>query len=100
MLEKAGEAAAKQISKELVKFFFSIHDPTELNKQGPDLGSQYRSAILYHSKEQKDVALKVIEDLNKSGRFKNPIVTQVAPFSEFYKAEEYHQKYYDKMRKK
>ncbi len=90
-----------QISyEELVKFFFSIHDPTQLNRQGPDVGSQYRSAILYHSKEQRDMALKVIEDLNKSSQFKNPIMTQIVPFSEFYKAEEYHQKYYDKIRKK
>jgi peptide methionine sulfoxide reductase msrA/msrB len=86
--------------EELVKFFFSIHDPTQLNRQGPDVGSQYRSVIFYHTEEQKTTAIKVIDSLNKSGRFKKPIVTQVVPFSEFYKAEEYHQKYYKKMRKK
>jgi len=85
--------------EELLNFFFSIHDPTQLNRQGPDVGSQYRSVIFYHTEEQKTTALKVIENLNKSGRFKNPIMTQVIPFSEFYKAEEYHQKYYEKMRK-
>lgn len=106
--DKTGHAEAVHIVfdpsqtsyEDLVKFFFSIHDPTQHNRQGPDVGSQYRSAILYHSKEQKDTALKIIEDLNKSGKFKNPIVTQVVPFSEFYRAEEYHQKYYEKMRKK
>jgi peptide methionine sulfoxide reductase msrA/msrB len=90
-----------QISyEELVKFFFGIHDPTQLNRQGPDVGSQYRSAIFYHTEGQKTTALKVIEELNKSGRFQRPIVTQVAPFSEFYEAEEYHQKYYDFLRKR
>lgn len=86
--------------EKLVNFFFSIHDPTQLNRQGPDVGNQYRSAIFYHNDVQKGTALKIIENLNKSGKYKIPIVTQVAPFSEFYKAEEYHQKYYDKMRKK
>jgi peptide methionine sulfoxide reductase msrA/msrB len=86
--------------EDLVTFFFKIHDPTQLNRQGLDVGSQYRSAIFYHDEVQKKTALKVIEDLNRSGRFKKPIATQVVPYSEFYKAEEYHQKYYEKMRKK
>ncbi len=85
---------------ELVAFFFKLHDPTQLNRQGLDVGSQYRSAIFYHDETQKKTALKVIEELNTSGRYKKPIMTQVVPYSEFYKAEEYHQKYYEKLRKK
>ncbi|MGD9346042.1 MAG: bifunctional methionine sulfoxide reductase B/A protein [Candidatus Aminicenantes bacterium] len=86
--------------EELVDFFFKSHDPTQINRQGLDVGSQYRSAIFYHDDTQKNTALKVIEELNTSGRYKKPIATQVVPYSEFYKAEEYHQKYYEKMRKK
>ena len=86
--------------EELVAFFFKIHDPTQLNRQGFDVGSQYRSAIFYHDEMQKKTALAVIEDLNTSGRFKKLIATQVVSYSEFYKAEDYHQKYYEKMRKK
>jgi peptide methionine sulfoxide reductase msrA/msrB len=86
--------------EELVTFFFKIHDPTQLNRQGLDVGSQYRSAIFYHDETQRKTALKVIEELNTSGRFKKSIATQVVSYSEFYKAEEYHQKYYKKMRKK
>jgi peptide methionine sulfoxide reductase msrA/msrB len=86
--------------EDLVVFFFKIHDATQLNRQGLDVGSQYRSAIFYHDDTQKKTALKVIEDLNTSGLYKKPIRTQVVPYSEFYKAEEYHQKYYDKLRKK
>ena len=86
--------------EDLVAFFFKIHDATQLNRQGLDVGSQYRSAIFYHDDTQKKTALKVIEDLNTSGLYKKPIRTQVVPYSEFYKAEEYHQKYYDKLRKK
>jgi methionine-S-sulfoxide reductase len=86
--------------EELVTFFFKIHDPTQINRQGLDVGSQYRSAIFYHNEAQKNTALKIINDLNASGRYKKPIATQVVSFSEFYKAEEYHQKYYEKMRKK
>jgi methionine-S-sulfoxide reductase len=86
--------------EELVSYFFRIHDPTQLNRQGLDVGSQYRSAIFYHDEMQKKAALKVIEDLNTTGRFKKPITTQLVSYSEFYKAEDYHQKYYEKMRKK
>jgi methionine-S-sulfoxide reductase len=86
--------------EELVAFFFKMHDPTQVNRQGLDVGSQYRSAIFYHDETQKKTALKVIEELNTSGRYKKPISTQVVSFSEFYKAEEYHQKYYEKLRKK
>ncbi len=84
--------------KELVEFFFSIHDPTTLNRQGPDIGDQYRSAIFYHDDIQKKVAIEVKEKLEKEGKFKGPIVTQLVPASEFYQAEEYHQKYYAKNR--
>jgi peptide-methionine (S)-S-oxide reductase len=84
--------------KELVEFFFSIHDPTTLNRQGPDIGYQYRSAIFYHDDEQKKIALGVKEKLEKEGKYDNPIVTQIAPAAEFYQAEEYHQKYYAKNR--
>jgi methionine-S-sulfoxide reductase len=106
--DKTGHAEAVHIIynpeeityKELVLFFFKIHDPTQLNRQGLDVGSQYRSAIFYHDEIQKKTALKVIENLNTSKRYKKPITTQVVPYSEFYKAEEYHQKYYEKPRKK
>ena len=80
--------------RELVEFFFSIHDPTTLNRQGPDVGDQYRSAIFYHNKEQKKIAHEVKERLQKEGKFRTPIVTQIAPAAEFYQAEEYHQKYF------
>ena len=76
--------------------FLSIHDPTQLNRQGPDVGTQYRSAIFYHNEKQKKAAIASKEKLEKSGKFRNPIVTAIVPISEFYKAEEYHQKYLEK----
>ena len=80
--------------EKLVKFFFEIHDPTTLNRQGPDRGDQYRSAIFYHTPEQQQVAQAVIAELGKLDRFKSsPIVTQVKEAAPFYDAEEYHQKY-------
>lgn len=82
---------------ELLDAFFRLHDPTQLNRQGPDIGSQYRSVIFYHDEEQKREAEKMIEKLERSGRFKNPVVTQVVPVSAFYPAEEYHQKFYKKL---
>jgi peptide methionine sulfoxide reductase msrA/msrB len=91
---------AKITYEDLVHYFFKIHDPTQGNRQGLDVGSQYRSAIFYHDATQKETALKIIDELNTSGRYKKPIATQVVPYSEFYKAEEYHQKYYEKQRKK
>jgi len=81
----------------LLDLFWSIHDPTTPNRQGPDVGSQYRSIIAYHTPEQKHRAIKSIEDLQNSGKFKNKIVTEVVPALTFYKAEEYHQKYYMKI---
>jgi len=80
--------------EELLDVFWKIHDPTSLNRQGADVGTQYRSAIFYHSEEQKSAAEKAIEDIG--GKYSGPIVTEVAPASTFYKAEEYHQDYYRK----
>jgi peptide-methionine (S)-S-oxide reductase len=79
---------------EILDVFFTIHDPTTLNRQGNDVGTQYRSAIFYHSEEQKAVAEKAISELNGAGKFPDPIVTIVEPASEFYRAENYHQDYY------
>jgi peptide methionine sulfoxide reductase msrA/msrB len=81
---------------QLLEVFFSIHDPTQLNRQGPDIGTQYRSVIFTHNEEQKRAAEEMIQKLNASGRYSQSIVTQIAPFSEFYEAEDYHQKYYEK----
>ena len=80
--------------RDLLDVFFTIHDPTTLNRQGADVGTQYRSAIFYHSPEQKAVAEQAIADFNAKGLWKQPIVTEVAPMGEFYPAEEYHQEYY------
>jgi len=80
--------------RELLEVFFTIHDPTTLNRQGADVGTQYRSAIYYHSPEQKAVAEQVIAELNAAHLWGNPIVTEVVPFRTFYPAEEYHQEYF------
>ncbi len=80
--------------KTLLKHLFRIHDPTQLNRQGPDIGDSYRSAIFYHSDEQKNEAEELIKTLQKN--YDKPIVTQIVPAGEFYKAEEYHQKYTEK----
>lgn len=82
--------------EELLGWFFRMHDPTTKNRQGNDRGTQYRSAIFYHSDEQKKIAEKVIERVNKSGKWRDPIVTEVMPASQFYKAEDYHQDYLKK----
>lgn len=81
---------------ELLQVFFTIHDPTTLNRQGPDVGTQYRSAIFYHDDDQKEVAEAYIDGLESEGAFEDPIVTDVEPLSEFYEAEGYHQDYYEK----
>jgi peptide methionine sulfoxide reductase msrA/msrB len=81
---------------QLLEVFFSIHDPTQLNRQGPDFGAQYRTVIFTHDEEQKRTAEEMIQKLNESGRYSQPIVTQIVPYSEFYKAEDYHQKYFEK----
>ena len=80
----------------LLDAFFSLHDPTQLNRQGPDWGTQYRSVIFTHSDEQAAQAKSKIVELNASGSFRNPVVTQVVPATIFWKAEEYHQKYLEK----
>jgi peptide methionine sulfoxide reductase msrA/msrB len=82
--------------EELLDLFWSIHDPTTLNQQGPDIGNQYRSAIFYYTPEQKEIALASKEKLEKSGEYKNPVVTQIAETGNFYQAEEYHQDYFEK----
>ncbi len=82
--------------EELLDVFWNNHNPTTLNRQGPDVGIQYRSAIFYHSNEQKEIAEKSKQTLDKSGQYENPIVTEIVPTPIFYKAEEYHQKYFKK----
>jgi peptide-methionine (S)-S-oxide reductase len=82
--------------QDLLNIFFGIHDPTTLNRQGADVGTQYRSAIFYHNEEQKDIAEKFIKDLEMQKVFDNPIVTEVVPLDKFYMAEDYHQEYFAK----
>ena len=79
----------------LLKIFFATHDPTTLNRQGNDVGTQYRSEIFYHDEEQKMTAEKVKDELDKSGEFKDPIVTAISEYKNFYPAEEEHNNYYD-----
>jgi peptide-methionine (S)-S-oxide reductase len=79
----------------LLEVFWKTHDPTTLNYQGNDHGTQYRSAIFYHNEEQKKLAEKYKEEINKSGAYDKPIVTEISPAKEFYKAEDYHQNYYN-----
>ena len=87
----------EQLSYEkLLEVFWQIHDPTQLNRQGPDFGTQYRSAIFFHSPEQEAVARKSKEQAQASGRFRRPVVTEITPASTFYRAEEYHQRYLEK----
>jgi peptide-methionine (S)-S-oxide reductase len=88
--------AARVSYDELLRVFWENHDPTTLNRQGPDVGSQYRSAIFYHSPEQEAAAKRSKDELDKSGRFRRPIVTEVLPAPAFYRAEEYHQQYLEK----
>jgi peptide methionine sulfoxide reductase msrA/msrB len=83
----------------LLGYFFLFHDPTQINRQGPDVGTQYRSVAFYHSNEQKEAALKMIESLEKSGKYEKPLATQVVPALEFYQAEDYHQQYLEKLRR-
>ncbi len=80
--------------RELLEIFFATHDPTTLNRQGNDIGTQYRSVIFYHDNEQKAIAEEVIQELSRSGKFSKPIVTTLEPFNAFYKAEEYHQNFF------
>lgn len=102
--DKTGHAEAIQIKydpkeisyKELLELFWSIHNPTTKNRQGPDIGTQYRSSIFYHTSEQEKIAKKVKQELDDS-KFQNKIVTEIVAASTFYPAEEYHQKYYQKI---
>jgi peptide-methionine (S)-S-oxide reductase len=82
--------------RELLEVFFTIHDPTTLNRQGADIGTQYRSAIFYHTPEQRETAEQVITELTAARIWDAPIVTEVSPLTEFYYAEDYHQNYFDK----
>ena len=101
---KTGHAEALEITfdpskvsyNKLLDVFWSIHDPTTLNRQGPDIGTQYRSAIFYINEEQKEIATTSKEKLEESKRFVDPIITQILPASEFWEAEEYHQQYAEK----
>lgn len=97
-----GHAEVVQISfdpsvisyRDLLRIFFTIHDPTTLNRQGADVGTQYRSIILYHNEVQKQTALEVMQEVTQQGMWPNPIVTELKPFDVFYPAEEYHQRYF------
>lgn len=80
---------------ELLEIFWATHDPTTLNRQGADVGTQYRSVIFYHTQEQKDLALAYKLKLDASGAFNKPIVTEISPATEFYPAEDYHQNYFN-----
>jgi len=82
--------------EQLLDRFFAIHDPTQVNRQGPDRGSQYRSVIFYHGQKQKETAEKVMAELRASKRFKAPLATELVPAGVFYRAEDYHQKYFEK----
>lgn len=77
----------------LVREFFALHDPTQVNRQGPDVGRQYRSVVFIHNDEQRETAERVRAELNSSGRYSRPIATEVEPAATFWRAEEYHQQY-------
>lgn len=102
--ENTGHAEAVQIHydgnvvsyQDLLNVFFGIHDPTTLNRQGADIGTQYRSAIFYHNEDQRNIAEKFIKDLDMQKIFDNPIITEVVPLDKFYMAEDYHQEYFEK----
>lgn len=101
---KTGHTEAVQVSfnpsktsyREILEIFFSIHDPTTMNRQGADTGTQYRSAIFYHNEPQKAAAEELIRELNKAHIWKEPIVTQIVPLDTFYPAEEYHREYFSR----
>ena len=101
---KTGHAESIQIEfdptvipyEKILDVFWHTHDPTTLNRQGNDVGTQYRSAIFYHDQKQKEIAEKSKRDLEKAGVYKNPIVTEITPFKNFYVAEDYHKDYYEK----
>jgi peptide-methionine (S)-S-oxide reductase len=87
---------AKVSYEQLLDLFFANHDPTQLNRQGPDVGTLYRSVIFYHDEAQAEAARAAKEALQASGRYRRPVVTEIVPFSNFYRAEEYHQRYLEK----
>ena len=101
---RTGHAEALEITfdpdvisyKELVELFWRVHDPTQVNRQGPDRGTQYRSAIFVHSPEQKEIAEQSKAALDASGKWKRPIATEIVPAGVFWRAEEYHQRYFEK----
>jgi len=102
--DRTGHAEVVQVTydprrvtyEQLLDAFWKMHDPTQLNRQGPDFGRQYRSAIFFYTPEQEAAAKRSKEELEKSGRFRKPIVTEIAPASKFYEAEDYHQRYFEK----
>jgi peptide-methionine (S)-S-oxide reductase len=102
--DKTGHAEVVQVQydpaqvsyEKLLETFWGIHDPTTVNRQGPDVGTQYRSVIFYHTPQQKAEAAASKEKLVKSGKYKKPIVTQITPADTFWRAEEYHQQYIEK----
>lgn len=82
--------------RELLEVFFTVHNPTTLNRQGPDVGPQYRSAIFYHNDEQREIAEEVMRRIEEAGVWEDEIVTEIAPLDNFYPAEDYHQRYYQR----
>jgi peptide-methionine (S)-S-oxide reductase len=95
--DTTGHAEALEVEyDQLLNVFWENHDPTQLNRQGPDFGSQYRSAIFFYTSEQQAAATASKDRLDKSGKFKRPIATQIVPAAEFYRAEDYHQHYLEK----
>ncbi|WP_424014708.1 peptide-methionine (S)-S-oxide reductase MsrA [Halorubrum xinjiangense] len=82
--------------EDILEIFFTVHDPTQLNRQGPDVGSQYRSIVLYHDDEQRDVVERYVEALDEEGGYDDEVVTEVEPLETFYRAEEKHQDYFEK----
>jgi peptide-methionine (S)-S-oxide reductase len=100
--DETGHAEVVQITfdpkvvsfREILQVFFSVHDPTTLNRQGADAGTQYRSVIFYHDLDQKKIAEEVMSEMGKARIWSRPIVTQLAPLDKFYKAEDYHQNYF------
>ena len=87
---------AKVSYEELLRVFFGIHDPTQLNRQGPDYGKQYRTAIFFHDAAQEAAARKTKDELEAAGKFRRKIVTEIVPATTFYRAEDYHQRYFEK----
>jgi peptide-methionine (S)-S-oxide reductase len=82
--------------EDVLEVFFTIHDPTQLNRQGPDVGSQYRSAVFYHDDDQREILEAYVEALDEEGGYDDPVVTEVEPLDRFWEAEEYHQDYFEK----